>query len=112
MSESPLQNVTARVPPEHKAELAIRAGDAGISSYLAELIRDHIEGGQPQAILETVGETRDAIAEQHADLRGLRGDLATVLESLLLNLTNIPPDEIERFVTANLRRIQPRETAG
>lgn len=46
MTESPLQNVTARVPPEHKAELTARAGDAGISGYLAELIRDHIEGGQ------------------------------------------------------------------
>ncbi|MEQ9617186.1 MAG: hypothetical protein RLN60_04030 [Phycisphaerales bacterium] len=104
MSGSALINVTTRIPPEHKAELARRAGDAGISSYLAQVVRDHLEGGSEQAVLDTVTELRDQVAEDRADLADLRNDLATVLEIVLLNLAGTSPEDVQQFVSANLRK--------
>jgi len=104
MPDDALQNVTARIPPEHRAELRRRAGDRGVSAYIADLIRDHIEGGETRAVLEAIAVLQDEAAAQRAETAALRTDLATVLETLLLNLTTAPPQDIRRFVSEKLRR--------
>jgi len=53
---------------------------------------------------EHQGEALSEVRRVEQQVAGLRRDLSTVLELLLLNLTDLEKDEVRSFVTQNLRK--------
>ena len=65
--------------------------------YARKLVVDLLEDHRHAQLLDEAKRTQNGISE-------LRGDIATVLEMILLNLTSAKKDEIRAWITENLRR--------
>lgn len=66
-------------------------------AYARKLVVDLLEEHRHAQLLDASAETRKDVAE-------LRGDIATALEMILLNLTSAKKEDIRAWITENLRR--------
>ena len=101
MTSQPLSTkpISFRLPVPVMEMLLAHAHDSGRS--VGEVAREIVTTGlldQGQADLER------EVAEVGEGMQLLRGDLATVLETLLLNLTDIPKEDVQAFISEKLRR--------
>jgi len=106
MGDETLVPVSARVPPRHKDAIHGRASRAGTSAseYLASVIEAHLERDPQQDLIDALSDLKDELHRVRDEQTGLRNDLATVLELVLLNVANLPEQEVERVVSNVLRK--------
>lgn len=100
-----LITLAARVPQQHRDAIDDLADQqkCSRSEYVAGLIRDHVNGSQDDQLLSAVHDQQSDILLLQAEIRQLRNDLASVLELVLLNVTNLPEQEVRNCVSRVLR---------
>jgi predicted DNA-binding protein len=98
-SKSGGTGTTFRLGHEDRQELEERAAaaDQTLSEYLRELVREHLEPTE-------MGKLLDEVEGLRIEVRMLREDMQFVLETLLINVANIPDDQVKSAVRAKLKR--------
>jgi len=90
--------ITFRLAKELRASLEERASEAGTSANLLarEMVQAHLADERGRELARQL----DGL---QGELVSLRSDVATVLELLLLNLTEVSKDDVRRFVSERMR---------
>lgn len=98
-SKSGGTGTTFRLGHEDRQGLEERAAaaDQTLSEYLRELVREHLEPTE-------MGKLLDEVEGLRIEVRMLREDMQFVLETLLINVANIPEDQVKSAVRAKLKR--------
>lgn len=97
--KEPTHTVSFRVDARAFKRLEAAADDLAMSpgAYARKLVMDAMEDHVRAQMLDEMAQTREAV-------NGLRNDLASTLEMVLLNLTDADEAHVQEWVTENLRR--------
>lgn len=98
-AREPTQTISFRVDARMYRRLEEAAEKVHMSpgEYARKMVGDSLDDHVHARLLEEAVETHQAVSR-------LRSDLATALETLLLNLTTADRDEIRQWVSEQLRR--------
>lgn len=97
--KEPSHTVSFRVDARTFKRLDAAAEELAMSpgAYARKLLVDGLEDHVRAQLLEEVAQTHQAVT-------GLRNDIASALEMVLLNLTDAGKDDVQAWISKNLRR--------